>query len=72
MDAIFEAYLDAQRRRRSSPLTLKAVTHALGSTQRWLDGECIPASELTLLGCERYFDELLDRHAVATVRRQLA
>ena len=72
MDAIFEAYLAAQRRRRSSPLTIKATTHALQKTQRWLDEHEIAAADLTLLLCEEYFDELLDRHAVSTVRRHLA
>lgn len=72
MDAIFEAYLAAQQRRRSSPLTIKATRHALRATQRWLDEHGIAASELTLLQCEEYFDELLDRYAVSTVRRHLA
>ena len=72
MDAIFEAYLDAQRRRRASPLTVKAVDHALRGAQRWLDAEGIRAGELTLLQCEEYFDVLLDRGAVSTVRRHLA
>ena len=72
MDAIFEAYLAAQRRRRSSPLTIKATTHALRATQRWLDEHEIAASELTLLQCEEYFDELLELGAVSTVRRHLA
>jgi site-specific recombinase XerD len=72
MDAIFEAYVAAQRRRRCAPLTLKAVLHALRSAQRWLDGEGIAASELTLLGCEQYFDALLDLNAISTVRRHLA
>ena len=72
MDAIFEAYLAAQRRRRPSPLTLKAIRHALGQTQRWLDQHDTAADELTLLGCEEYFDELLERQAVSTVRRHLA
>ena len=58
MDAIFEAYLAAQRRRRSSALTIKATTHALRATQRWLDEHWIEASELSLLQCEEYFDEL--------------
>jgi site-specific recombinase XerD len=72
VDAIFEAYLAAQRRRRSSALTIKAVTHALRSTQRWLDEQGIAASELSLLECEEYFDELLGQQAVSTVRRHLA
>jgi integrase/recombinase XerD len=72
MDAIFEAYLAAQQRRRCSPLTLKAIRHALGQTQRWLDQHDVAAGDLTLLGCEEYFDELLERQAVSTVRRQLA
>ena len=72
MDAIFEAYLAAQRRRRSSPLTIKATTHALRTTQRWLDEHSIEASKLTLLQCEEYFDELLEHGAVSTVRRHLA
>ena len=72
MDAIFEAYLAAQQRRRCSPLTLKAIRHALGQTQRWLDEHDLVAGELTLLGCEEYFDELLERQAVSTVRRRLA
>jgi integrase len=72
MDAIFEAYLVAQRRRRRSPLTAKAIKHALGQTQRWLDVHEVAAGELTLLECEQYFDWLLERRAVSTVRRQLA
>jgi integrase/recombinase XerD len=72
MDAIFEAYLAAQRRRRPSPLTLKAIRHALGQTQRWLDDHELAAGELGLLQCEEYFDELLERQAVSTVRRHLA
>lgn len=72
MDAIFEAYLAAQRRRRSSALTIKATAHALRTTQRWLDGHGIAVAELTLLQCEEYFDELLEAGAVSTVRRHLA
>lgn len=72
MDAIFEAYLAAKRRRRCSPLTMKAIRHALGQTQRWLDKHDLRASELGLLACEEYFDELLERQAVSTVRRHLA
>ncbi len=72
MDAIFEAYLAAQRRRRSSALTIKATTHALRAAQRWLDDHSIEAPELSLLQCEEYFDELLERGAVSTVRRHLA
>ena len=72
MDAIFEAYLAAQRRRRASALTLKAVRHALRQTQRWLDAEGIAAAELSLLQCEEYFDRLLGEQAVSTVRRHLA
>jgi hypothetical protein len=63
MDAIFEAYLAAQGRRRASPLTLRAVQHALNAAQSWLDAKGIRASELTLLKCEDYFDALLDRGA---------
>jgi integrase len=72
LDAIFEAYLAAQRRRRASPLTVKATRHALRAAQRWLDEHEIPAAELSLLGCEEYFDELLEQGAVSTVRRHLA
>jgi len=72
VDAIFEAYLAAQRRRRASALTLKAVRHALRQTQRWLDAEGIAAAELSLLQCEEYFDRLLGEQAVSTVRRHLA
>lgn len=72
MDEIFEAYLAAQRRRRASPLTVKAVDHAFRSAQRWLDREGITASELTLLQCEEYFDHLLSVQAIASVRRHLA
>jgi site-specific recombinase XerD len=72
VEAIFEAYLAAQRRRRPSPLTLKAIRHALGQTQRWLDEHDLAAGELGLLQCEWYFDELLERQAVSTVRRHLA
>jgi integrase/recombinase XerD len=72
VDAIFEAYLAAQRRRRSSPLTIKATAQALRVTQRWLDEHEIPPAELSLLRCEEYFDQLLERGAVSTVRRHLA
>lgn len=72
MDSIFEAYLAAQRRRRPSPLTIKAIRHALAQTQRWLDQQELAAGELSLLRCEEYFDELLERQAVSTVRRHLA
>jgi integrase/recombinase XerD len=72
MDVIFEAYLTAQRRRRCSPLTLKAVAHALRAAQCWLDREGLNASELSLMQCEEYFDALLGRCAVSTVRRHLA
>jgi integrase len=72
VDAIFEAYVAAQARRRSSPLTIKATTHALRTAQRWLDERDISPGELTLLKCEEYFDELLERGAVSTVRRHLA
>jgi integrase/recombinase XerD len=72
MDVIFEAYLAAQRRRRPSPLTLKAIRHALWQTQRWLDQHDLAASDMTLLCCEEYFDALLERQAVSTVRRHLA
>jgi integrase len=72
LDPLFEAYIAAQLRRRSSPLTIKAVTHALRTAQRHLDVQGITAAELTLLGCEQYFDTLLDSHATSTVRRQLA
>jgi integrase len=72
MDPLFEAYLAAQRRRRASPLTLKAVTHALRTADRWLDTHGLTAADWSLLGCEEYFDRLLDRQAVSTVRRHLA
>jgi site-specific recombinase XerD len=72
VDAIFEAYLAAQRRRRRSALTIKATTHALRAAQRWLDENGTPAGELTLIACEEYFDQLLERGAVATVQRHLA
>jgi integrase/recombinase XerD len=72
LDLLFEAYVAAQRRRRVSPLTLKATVHALRSAQRWLDEEGVAAGKLTLLECEQYFDWLLERYAVSTVRRQLA
>jgi integrase len=72
VDAIFEAYLAAQRRRRSSALTIRATLHALRQTQRWLDEQGLTAAELSLLRCEEYFDELLARYAVSTVRRHLA
>lgn len=72
MDPLFEAYLAAQRRRRASPLTLKAVTHALRTADRWLDAHGLTAHDWSLLGCEEYFDQLLDRQAISTVRRHLA
>jgi integrase len=51
---------------------VKAIRHALAQTQRWLDDNDLAASDLTLLGCEEYFDGLLERQAVSTVRRHLA
>ena len=72
MDPIFQAYLAAQARRRCSPLTLKAVAHALRSAQRWLDEQEISAAELSLLQCEQYFDQLLERGAISTAHRHLA
>lgn len=72
LDPLFEAYLAAQVRRRSSPLTIKAVRHALTVAQRHLRAEGIGAAELSLLGCEDYFDQLLDTYATSTVRRQLS
>lgn len=72
LDPLFEAYIAAQRRRRRSPLTLKAVEHALRTAERWLDSEQIAPAELSLLQCEQYFDTLLQRNAVSTVRRHLA
>jgi len=68
----FAAYAASHRRRRSAPLTIKAVEHALTTAQRWLDNNHLDPCELTLLDCEGYFDELLERQAVSTVRRQLA
>src|SRR5262249_61864062 len=59
-------------RRRRSPLTLKASAQALRTLQRWLDEHGVAASELSLFECERYFDQLLERGAVSTVRRHLA
>jgi len=72
MDPIFEAYLTAQRRRRSSPLTIKATAHALRTMQRWLDERALAAADLSLFRCEEYFDELLERGAVSTAHRHLA
>jgi integrase/recombinase XerD len=72
MDALFEAYLAAQRRRGRSPLTLKATEHALRTAQRWLDQQQLQARELTLLQCEQYFEQRLTACAVSSVRRQLA
>jgi len=72
MDAIFQAYLDAQARRRCSQLTLKAVSHALRSAQRWLDQQEISAAEMSLLECEQYFDQLLERGAVSSAHRHLS
>jgi integrase len=72
MDLIFEAYLAAQRRRRSSPLTIKATAHALRTMQRWLDERALVAADVSLLLCEEYFDELLERSAVSTAHRHLA
>jgi integrase/recombinase XerD len=72
VDLISEAARRPQHPRRPSPLTLKALRHALGQTQRWLDRHDLAAGELGLLQCEEYFDELLERQAVSTVRRHLA
>jgi integrase/recombinase XerD len=72
VDDVFEAYLEALGRRRRSPLTLKANADALRRLDRWLERQAIPAGELSLLGCERYFAQMLDDAAVSTVRRHLA
>jgi hypothetical protein len=62
----------AQRHRRSSPLTIKAITHALRATQRWFDQHSIETSKLTLLEREEYFDDLIEVRAVSAVRWHLA
>jgi site-specific recombinase XerD len=72
MDALFEAYLDALRRRRRSPLTLTANEHVLRRLDARLRAQGIAATEFDLLACERYFSDLLDGHAVVTVRRHVA
>jgi len=72
LNELFASYIASHRRRRSSPLTIKAVEHALTTAQRWLDSNHLDPGELALLECEGYFDELLERQAVSTVRRHLA
>ena len=64
MDAIFEAYLAAQRRRRSLAIdaqgdSARAAGRRSGGSTRTRS----PPAELTLLQCEEYFDELLERQA---------
>jgi integrase len=70
LDALFEAYLVARRRR--SPLTVKANEHALRRLDSWLVQQAIAPARFGLLACERYFAEMLDDAAVSTVRRHLA
>lgn len=72
MDAVFEAYVEALRRRRRSPLTVKANLDALRRLDGWLTEQEIKAAELSLLACERYFADMLDDVAASTVRRHLA
>jgi len=72
MDAVFEAYVEALRRRRRSPLTVKANLDALRRIDGWLDRQKIAVADLSLLACERYFAEMLDDAAASTVRRHLA
>lgn len=72
MDPLFETYLEALRRRRRSPLTLKANEHALRKLDAWLCEQRIAPPSLGLLACERYFAAMLDAAAVSTVRRHLA
>jgi integrase/recombinase XerD len=72
LDPIFESYLDAQARRRCTPGTIRTTRNSLLKLQRWLDRYDIRAANLGLLDCERYFDQLLDQYAHATVRQDLA
>src|SRR5471032_420053 len=72
MDAIFASYLAALQRRRRSGLTVKANVHALQTLARRLAEQGLDARELTLTDGELYFEDLLERSAIATVHRHLA
>ena len=72
LSPVLEAYLEVQRRRRVSPLTLKTFSYGLSHLQRWLDEHEIEAEQLTGLDCEHYFGQLLDRISWATTRQHLA
>ncbi len=72
LSPVFAAYLEAQQRRRASPLTIKTFSHSLSRAQRWLDEHEIDATTLTPLDCEIYFGELLGRLSWATTRQNLA
>jgi site-specific recombinase XerD len=72
MDEVFEAYVEALRRRRRSPLTVKANVDALRRLDAWFGRQEIAVADLSLLACERYFADMLDDAAASTVRRHLA
>lgn len=71
MDALFEAYLDALRRRRRTPLTVRNAQRVLAQLDAWLTERGLSVDGLDPLACERFFEAQLDRYAVATVRHQL-
>lgn len=72
MDAVFGAYVEALRRRRRAPVTIRDAEQVLRRLDRWLAGEGTTAADLDPLGCERYFDAQLSHYAVTTVRHQLS
>ncbi len=71
MDALLEAYLDALRRRRRAPLTVRNARRALAQLDAWTAAHGVRFGELDPLSCERFFEAQLARYAVATVRHQL-
>jgi integrase/recombinase XerD len=72
MDELFETYLEALRRRRRAPLTIRDNQRVLAQLHAWLTGQGMAAADLDPLACERFFERLLDRYAVATIRHMLA
>jgi site-specific recombinase XerD len=71
LDPIFEGYLDALRRRRRARHTIRANIGALAALDSWLREHRIPAEQFSLLDCEHYFDSLVEKWSVATVRQHL-
>jgi site-specific recombinase XerD len=71
LDPIFQAYLEALKRRRRAQLTIYGNSRTLKSFNTWLNANQIPAGELTMLACEQYYADLTEHYAIPTVRQHL-